>query len=74
MCRVLVSQAANTTLPAVAVEGCMYGAVGTSAEITLLASQFLPAQVALAIQNGLNPLVYASEALGLAFAFGNEFR
>jgi hypothetical protein len=38
----------------------------------LLAAQFLPAQVANAIQNGLNPLVYASEVLGLVFAFGNE--
>ena len=68
----LLSQVANTTIPAVAVEGSMYGAVGTSAEVTLLATQFLPAQVANAIQNGFNPQVYASEALGLAFAFGNE--
>jgi hypothetical protein len=50
----------------------MYGAIGTSAEITLLATQFLPAQVALATQHGLNAQIYASEVLGLAFAFGNE--
>ena len=50
----------------------MYGVVGTSAEVTLLATQFLPAQVAHAIKYGFNPLVYACEALGLAFAFGNE--
>ena len=68
----LLSQVANTTIPAVAVEGSMYGAVGTSAEVTLLATQFLPGQVATAIANGFNPQVYASEALGLAFAFGNE--
>jgi hypothetical protein len=68
----LLSQVANTTIPAVAVEGSMYGAVGTSDEITLLVTQFLPAQVANAEQYGLNPQVYASEALGLAFAFSNE--
>ena len=50
----------------------MYGSVGSSAEITSLVTQFLPAQVANAISNGFNPQVYASEALGLAFAFGNE--
>ena len=63
---------ANTTIPAVAVEGSMYGAVGTSAEITVLATQFLPPQVANAISHGFNPQVYASEALGLVFAFNNE--
>jgi hypothetical protein len=68
----LLSQVADTTIPAVAVEGSMYGAVGTSAEVTLLATQFLPAQVANATQHGYNPVVYASEALGLVFAFGNE--
>jgi hypothetical protein len=66
------SQAADTTIPAVAVEGSMYGAVGSSAEVTLLATQFLPAQVNNATSHGFNPLVYASEALGLAFAFGDE--
>jgi hypothetical protein len=68
----LLSQVQNTTIPAVAVEGSMYGAVGTSDEITQLATVFLPPQVQNAIQNGLNPQVYACEALGLAFAFGNE--
>jgi hypothetical protein len=68
----LLSQAANTTIPAVAVEASMYGTVGTSAEVTLLATQFLPAQVANATSHGFDPVVYASEALGLAFAFGNE--
>jgi hypothetical protein len=57
---------------AVAVEGSMYGTVGTSAEISKLIIQFLPPQVEHAIQNGFNPQVYASESLGLAFAFGNE--
>jgi hypothetical protein len=50
----------------------MYGMVGTSAEVTSLATQFLPDQVAFATQHGLNAQVYASEALGLALAFGNE--
>jgi hypothetical protein len=68
----LLSQAANTTIPAVGVEGSMYGAVGTSNEITKLVTLFLPAQVANAIHNGLNPQVYACEVLGLAFAFSNE--
>jgi hypothetical protein len=68
----LLSQVADTTIPALAVEGSMYGAVGSSAEVTMLTTQFLPAQVTNAISHGLNPVVYASEALGLAFAFGNE--
>jgi hypothetical protein len=68
----LLAQVADTTIPAVAVEASMYGAVGTSDEITLLATHFLPGQVHNAISSGLDPLVYASEALGLAFAFGNE--
>ena len=68
----LLSQASNTAIPAVAVEVSMYGMVGTSAEVTSLATQFLPDQVAFATQHGLNAQVYASEALGLALAFGNE--
>jgi endoglucanase len=68
----LLSKVANTSIPAVAVEASMYGAVGTSAEVTLLATQFLPPQVAFATQHGFNPQVYASEALGLALAFSNE--
>jgi hypothetical protein len=63
---------ADTTIPAVAVEGSMYNAVGTQAEIIKLATGFLPAQVANAEQNSFNPQVYACEALGLAFAFGDE--
>jgi hypothetical protein len=62
----------STTVPAVAVEATMYDATGTAAEITSLTTNFLPAQVANATHNGLNPLVYACEALGLVFAFGNE--
>ena len=68
----LLSQVASTTIPAVAVEASMYGVVGTSAEITKLVTQFLPAQVASAIENGYDPIVYASEVLGLVFAFGDE--
>jgi hypothetical protein len=68
----LLSQVADTTIPAVAVEGSMYGGVETSTKLTLLATQFLPGQVANAIQNGFNSQVYSCEALGLAFAFENE--
>lgn len=64
--------ASNTTIPAIAVEASMYGAVGTQAEVNMLATQFLPPQVANATQYGLNPQVYACETLGLTFAFGNE--
>jgi hypothetical protein len=68
----LLSQVAYTTLPAVAVEGSMYGAVGSSAEITLLATQFLPTQLGWAIQNAFSPEVFACQVLGMALAFGNE--
>ena len=68
----LLSQVADTTIPAVAVEGSMYGAVGTSAEVTSLTTNFLPPQITNATNNGLNAQVYACEALGLVFAFGNE--
>ena len=68
----LLSQVADTTIPAVVVEASMYGVTGTSSEITSLTANFLPAQVQNAIINGYNPQVYACEALGLVFAFGNE--
>lgn len=68
----LISLAGNTTGVAAAVEGSMYNAVGSSAETTLLATSFLPAQISNAVAHGFNPLVYATEALGLVFAFGNE--
>jgi hypothetical protein len=68
----LLVQVENTTIPAVAVEASMYGVTGTSAEITKLVTQFLPSQITNAVKNGYNPLVYASEALGLVFAFGDE--
>jgi hypothetical protein len=68
----LLTQVANTTIPAVAVEASMYGAVGSSVEITLLTAQFLPGQVAFAQKFGLNPQVVSTEAMGLVFASGNE--
>ena len=68
----LLAQGTNATIPAIAVEATMYGAVGTAAEVDLLVNQFLPSQEANAIKLGLNALVYDSEALGLTFAFGNE--
>jgi hypothetical protein len=68
----LLSQTADTTIPAVAVEASMYNAVGSSAEITTLVTQMLPSQIDNATQLGLNPQVYACEVLGLAFAFADE--
>jgi hypothetical protein len=68
----LLAQVANTTFPAVAVEGSMYGAVGSSDEVTKLATLFLPGQVDNALKNGFDPQVYACEALGLAFARTDE--
>jgi hypothetical protein len=46
--------------------------VESAAEITSLVTNFLPAQVQNAMVNGYNPQIYACEALGLVFAFGNE--
>ena len=68
----LLSQVADTTIPAVAIEASMYAAVGTSAEVTKLANEYLPAQVDFAKAHGFDPVIFASEALGLVFAFGNE--
>ena len=68
----LLSQAADTTFPAVAVEASMYGATGSAAEIATLATQVLPADITTALHNGYNPVIYASEALGLQFAFADE--
>jgi probable HAF family extracellular repeat protein len=68
----LLSQVADTSIPAVAVEASMYGVTGSSAEITSLVTNFLPAQVQNAINHGLVPQVYACEVVGLAFAFGDE--
>jgi hypothetical protein len=68
----LLAQVANTTIPAVSVEASMYGVTGSSAEITKLVTQFLPAQVANALSNHLNPQVYAAETIGLVFAFTDE--
>jgi hypothetical protein len=64
---------ADATLPAVAVEGTMYNAVGAAFEITLIATEFLPGQIANAIKYGYNTQVYACETVGLVFAFGNEY-
>ena len=56
---------------AVAVMWSMYGAVGSLAEITNLATAFLTQQIAFGLHQGFNPGVYASEALGLALALDN---
>jgi hypothetical protein len=56
---------------AMAVDSLMFGVTDNVAELTKLATQFLPAQVANAVAHGLNPTVYAAEALGLALAGGN---
>ena len=44
------------------------GDTATPNTLTFLSTKFLPAQVANAVAHGLNPTVYASEALGLALA------
>jgi hypothetical protein len=56
---------------AMAVDSLMFGVTDNVTELTKLATQFLPAQVANAVAHGLNPTVYAAEALGLALAGGN---
>jgi autotransporter-associated beta strand protein len=68
----LLSQVADTTIPVVAVEGSMYGAVGSSAVITNLVINFLPGQLAYAMQVGLDPGVFACLETALVFAFANE--
>jgi hypothetical protein len=56
---------------AMAVDSLMFGVTDNVTELTKLATQFLPPQVANAVAHGLNPTVYAAEALGLALAGGN---
>jgi hypothetical protein len=56
---------------AMAVDSLMFGVTDNVTELTKLATQFLPPQVANAVANGFNPTVYAAEALGLALAGGN---
>jgi hypothetical protein len=68
----LIGAARSTTVPAVAVEGSMYGAVGSSAVITNLVTNFLPGQIAYANLVGLDPVVFACLETALVFAFGNE--
>jgi autotransporter-associated beta strand protein len=68
----LLSQVADTTIPVVAVEGSMYGQVGSSAVITSLVTNFLPGQLAYAMQVGLDPLTFACLETALVFAFANE--
>ena len=51
---------------AMAVDSLMFGETDNIGELTKLATQFLPAQVGVAVGAGLNPTVYAAEALGLA--------
>jgi hypothetical protein len=68
----LLQQVQDTTIPAVAVESSMYDHTPTSDELTFLATGFLPPQDQNALQFGLDSEVYASQALGLAFAFGDE--
>jgi hypothetical protein len=68
----LFVQVAHTTMPVVAVEGSMYGAVGSSAVITSLVNNFLPGQIAYANQVGADPELWACSKLALVFAFSNE--
>jgi hypothetical protein len=68
----LLGQVADTTIPVVAVEASMYGAVGSSAVIASLVTNFLPGQIAYANQVGLDPVVFACLETALVFAFANE--
>jgi hypothetical protein len=65
--------AANISLSqvAMAVDSLMFGVTDNTTELTKLATQFLPSQVAVANANGFNPTVYAAETLGLGLAGGN---
>jgi hypothetical protein len=56
---------------AMAVDSLMSGVTDNVTELTKLSTQFLPPQVAAAVASGLNPTMYAAEALGLALAAGN---
>jgi hypothetical protein len=67
-----LSAVANTTIPVIAVEASMYGAVGSSAVITSLVTNFLPGQLAYANQVGLDPQTFACLETALVFAFANE--
>jgi len=56
---------------AMAVDSLMFGVTDNITELTKLATIVLPLQVTNAVANGLNPTVYAAEALGLGLADGN---
>jgi hypothetical protein len=56
---------------AMAVDSLMFGVTDNVTELGKLATQFLPPQVSNAVKYGLNPTVYAAEALGLGLAGGN---
>jgi hypothetical protein len=56
---------------AMAVDSLMFGVTDNIAELTKLATVVLPPQVVNANTQGLNPTVYAAQALGLGLASGN---
>ena len=51
---------------AMATTALMLGATASTATLDNISTNFLPAQVQNAINNGFNPTVYAAEATGLA--------
>ena len=53
---------------AMATTALMFGATATTATLGNISTNFLPAQVTVAITNGFDPTVYAAEATGLALA------
>jgi hypothetical protein len=67
----LLSNNISLSQVAMAVDSLMFGVTDNVTELTKLAMQFLPAQVANAVAHGFNPTVYAAEALGLGLAGGN---
>jgi hypothetical protein len=54
-----------------AVDSLMFGQVDTIAEMTKLATQFLPPQLSFAVTNGFRPDVFDAEAVGFVLASGN---
>jgi hypothetical protein len=58
---------------ALAVDALMAGVTPSIAELTNISTNFLPTQVDNAVKSGLNPTVYATEAVGLALAGGASF-
>jgi hypothetical protein len=67
----LIANNISLSQVAMAVDSLMFGVTDNVTELANLSVQFQPGQVANALKFGLNPTVYAAEALGLGLAGGN---